>query len=162
MSENELREQLYASFKHRALLYWLIYDQLSTEVGPEKAAAIMRQAIYRRGVGVGAKFAEFAPDNLEGLCQAFLDNIPDNGKMFAARVDRCDHDALDIVLQSCPLKDAWCEAGLSDEKIATMCHIAAEIDFGTFQGAGFQFSAETWQSGADGCCHLHIRPGKED
>ncbi|HEV8587176.1 MAG TPA: hypothetical protein VGT02_19615 [Methylomirabilota bacterium] len=33
------------------------------------------------------------------------------------------------------------------------------VDNGTFEAAGFVFSADTWQPGRDGCCHLHIRPG---
>ena len=28
---------------------------------------------------------------------------------------------------------------------------------GTFEGAGFGFSADTWQPNAEGCCRLHIR-----
>jgi hypothetical protein len=34
------------------------------------------------------------------------------------------------------------------------------VDNGTFEAAGFAFSAKTWQPGDDGCCFLHIRPGK--
>ena len=161
MSEHELREQLYASYKHRALLYWLIYDELSQELGAGKAGEVLRRAIYRRGVAVGAKYAQHAPADLAGLCRAFLDNIPDGGNMFDPQVLHCGADGLDVTLRRCPLKDAWQQAGLDDQQVATMCRIAAEIDLGTFQGAGFEFSAETWQPGADGCCHLHIRPGKK-
>jgi predicted ArsR family transcriptional regulator len=137
----------------------LIYDELSQEVGQEKATEVLRRAIYRRGVALGAQYTQHAPHDLDGLRQAFLDNIPDEGRMFAAQVQRCDADQLDMTLTSCPLKEAWQEAGLDDEQVATMCRIAAEIDLGMFEGAGFKFSAETWQAGADGCCHLHIRPG---
>ena len=41
-----------------------------------------------------------------------------------------------------------------------MCEIAAHVDNGTFEGAGFEFSADTWSPGGEGCCRLHIRPGK--
>ena len=160
MSEHELRQQLYASFKHRALLYWLIYDELSKEFGEDKASEVLRRAIYRRGVAVGAEFAQHAPHDLDGLRQAFLANIPDGGEMFAPQVERCDSNQLDITLSSCPLKDAWQEAGLNDQQVATMCRIAAEIDIGTFEGAGFSFSAETWTPHAAGCCPLHIRLGQ--
>jgi hypothetical protein len=44
----------------------------------------------------------------------------------------------DITLQRCPLKEAWQEAGVADADIA----------------------ADTWQPGRDGCCHLHVRPGR--
>ena len=36
---------------------------------------------------------------------------------------------------------------------------AVAVDNGTFESAGFEFSADTWQPGGDGCCYLHIRPG---
>ena len=80
--------------------------------------------------------------------------------MFAPRVERCDAAALDITLQRCPLKEAWQEAGLSGADVATLCRIAGRVDNGTFEAAGFEFSADTWQPGRDGCCHLHIRPGR--
>jgi hypothetical protein len=41
-----------------------------------------------------------------------------------------------------------------------MCEIAASVDLGTFEGAGFVFSAETWTPGQQGCCLLKIKPGK--
>ena len=64
MSEDVLREKLYGAFKHRAHLYWLIYDELSKEVGAEKAAEVLRRAIYQRGVAVGAKYAEYGPSDV--------------------------------------------------------------------------------------------------
>ncbi len=159
MSEQQLREQLYAAFRHRAMLYYLIFDELRSALDEPQAVEIMQRAIRRRGVEVGRKFASFAPNDLAGLRDAFLAVIPDDGRMFSAHVQRCDSQQLDITLQTCPLKDAWQEAGLDDHDVATMCRIAAAIDEGTFEGAGFTFSAETWQRDCDGCCHLHIRPG---
>lgn len=158
-SLESLRKQLYAAFKHRAILYYLIYDELQQEVGRDKAVAVMQRAIRRRGEQVGQRFAEFAPRNLESLCKAFVDGIPDDGCMFAPRVERLDSEQLDVVLTACPLRDAWQELGLDDDTVALMCHIAAAIDEGTFEGAGFRFTADTWTKAADGCCHLHIRPG---
>jgi predicted ArsR family transcriptional regulator len=159
MSEQELRAQLYAAFKHRARLYYLIYDELRQVLDEEQAIAILQRAIRRRGEEVGQQFAKFAPADLAGLRDAFLALIPDQGRMFAPQVERCDDLQLDMTLHSCPLKDAWQESGISEQEVATMCRIAAAIDEGTFEGAGFTFSAETWRPGCDGCCHLHIRPG---
>jgi hypothetical protein len=51
------------------------------------------------------------------------------------------------------------EAGVADPGIATLCRIAGRVVNGTFEAAGFQFSADTWRPGHDGCRHLHIRPG---
>jgi hypothetical protein len=159
MSDQELRSQLYAAFKHRAMLYYLIFDELRQALDETRAIEILQRAIRRRGEVVGQKYAPFAPDNLTAPRDAFLANIPDDGRMFSARVDRCDGEHLDMTLQTCPLRDAWQEAGLSERDVATMCRIAAAIDEGTFVGAGFAFSADTWQPGSEGCCHLHIRPG---
>ncbi len=161
MSEQQLREQLYASFRHRAMLYYLIFDELRQALDQQQATEIMQRAIRRRGEEVGKQFAQFAPNDLGGLRDAFLAVIPDEGQMFSASVERCDNEHLDITLHTCPLRDAWKDAGLNDQDVATMCHIAAAIDAGTFEGAGFTFSADTWQPNCEGCCHLHIRPGHD-
>ena len=97
---------------------------------------------------------------MAGLRDAFVAMIPDEGRMFAAKVERCDAAALDIKLQRCPLKDAWLEAEVPEADVARLCAIARRVDNGTFEAAGFEFWADTWQPGRDGCCHLHIRPGK--
>lgn len=160
MSEENLRTQLYDSFKNRAALYYLIFDELRGEVGAEQAEEIMKRAIYRRGRQKSAKYAAYAPADLEGLKEAFVGGIPDDGAMFEPEVLRCDDAGLDIKFHRCPLRDAWMEMGLPDEEVATICRIAARIDNGTFEGAEFEFSADTWQPGGEGCCHLHIRPGR--
>jgi hypothetical protein len=160
MSEETLRRELTASFKNRAILYYLIFDQLRSELGPERAAAIMKRAIYRRGEQIGQQFKQFGPDNLDGLKDAFLAVIPDGGRLFDPQVQQSDSQGLDIHLQQCPLKEAWEELGLSEADRVTMCEIAGEIDKGTFESAGFQFEPDTWQPGRTSCCHLHIRPGK--
>lgn len=160
MTEDKLRDELRASFKNRAILYYLIFDELRQEVGEERAAEIMMRAIYRRGEQVGQQFGEYAPDNLDGLKDAFLAFIPDGGQLFDPHVKRCDEDGLDIHLEACPLKDAWEELGLSEQDRVTMCRIAGEIDKGTFEAAGFRFQPDTWQPGRAGCCHLQIRPKK--
>jgi hypothetical protein len=118
------------------------------------------RAIYRRGVEIGAaKFARFAPDDLAGLKTAFLDGIPDERRMFQPELLHSDADGIDIKFHACPLREAWQASGLPDAEVARLCRIAARIDNGTFEGAGFHFTADTWQPGGDGCCCLHIRPG---
>ena len=161
MSEETLRRQLYDSFKNRAMIYYSILDELRRELGAERAEAILGRAIYRRGEAKGkADFARFAPRDLAGLKAAFLDGIPDERRMFQPEVLRNDTDAVDIKFHACPLREAWQEAGLPDEEVAILCRIAARIDNGTFEGAGFSFFADTWQPKTGGCCCLHIRPGK--
>ena len=160
MSEDDLRQQLYESFQNRAMMYYHIFEELRKEVGDEKAAEIMKRGIYKRGVEIGEKYAKYSPADLEGLKQAFLAYSADQGKMFQAEVLRCDLAGLDIKMRSCPLKEAWQQAELGDQEIARMCDIAAVVDKGIFEGAGFRFSAETWRLGQEGCCLLHIRPGE--
>lgn len=67
--------------------------------------------------------------------------------------------ALDIKFHGCPRKEAWLEAGFPEEKVATLCRIAARVDNGAFESAGFRFHADAYLPGGDGCCRLHIRPG---
>jgi hypothetical protein len=161
VSEQQLRHELIESFKHRAMLYYTIFDEMRKELGAEKAEAIMSRAIYRRGAEKGRqKYACFAPQDLAGLKEAFMGGHADGGRMFEPEVLRSDAEALDIKHHQCPLKNAWLEAGLPDEEVATLCRIAARVDDGTFEAAGFRFAADTWQPGGDGCCVLHIRPGK--
>jgi hypothetical protein len=160
MSEEQLRAELYDSFKNRAMIYYLIFDELCRELGADRAEELMSRAIRRRGQSVGSqKYARFAPNNLAGLKRAFLGGIADEGRMFQPEVLQDDAEGLDIKFHACPLRDAWIEAGLSEELVATLCRIAAQVDVGLFAGAGFRFTADTWQPGSEGCCCLHIEKG---
>jgi len=139
MADTErLRRDLYAAFKNRALMYWHVFDELRKALGEPQTTALMARAIEARGREIGRQFSRYGPADLAGLRDAFVGGVPDDGRMFAPRVDRCDATALDITLQRCPLKEAWQEAGVADADIA----------------------ADTWQPGRDGCCHLHVRPGR--
>ena len=161
MSDETLRSQLYDSYKNRAMIYHLIYDELRAELGPKRAEEILGRAIYRRGMEKGREnYAQFGPKNLPGLQKAFLGGIPDDGRMFQPELIRGDSDAMDIKFHACPLRDAWKEAGLPEEQVALLCRIASRVDYGTFEGAGFDFHADTYQPNGEGCCYLHIRPGK--
>ncbi len=154
MSVDNLRDQLQASFKNRAVLYYLIFDELREEVGEQDAIAILKRAIYRRG----QQFCQFAPKDLSGLKDAFLGIIPDEGRLFDPDVVQCDAQSLVIHLNACPLKESWGKLGLDDHDKTVMCEIAGEIDKGTFEAAGFSFEPDTWQPGRTGCCHLNIHP----
>ncbi len=159
LNEDRLRQQLYDSFKNRALIYHLLFDEMRCELGAAKAEELMSRAIYRRGRQAGAKYACFGPADLSGLQRAFLNGIPDEGRMFQPEVLHADEKGLDIKFHRCPLREAWLELGLPDADVAILCRIAARIDNGTFEVAGFRFRADTWQPGGDGCCCLHVRPG---
>jgi hypothetical protein len=158
MSDRDLRNELLASFKNRAVIYYFMFDELRKEVGEQHAIEILKRAIYRRGQQIGQQFSEFAPNNLAGLKDAFLRIIPDEGRLFDPHVVQCDTESLVIHLEACPLKEAWEELGLDDHDKTVMCEIAGEIDKGTFEAAGFKFQPDTWQPGRTGCCHLRICP----
>jgi hypothetical protein len=157
--EQDLRRQLKEAHMSRALVYAAFYDALVERFDAETAEEVMKRAIYRRGREIGKRFAAYGPADLKGLCPAFLNFVPDQGRLFAPEVRRADDHALDIKFHACPLKEAWQAARLPENKIATLCRIAGVVDNGTFEAAGFSFSAETWQPGVEGCCFLHIRPG---
>jgi hypothetical protein len=63
-----------------------MFSELRAELGPEKAADLMGRAIRQRGVKNAGKYASFAPGDLEGLKQAFVGKLPDDGAMFAPEV----------------------------------------------------------------------------
>jgi len=160
MSEDaDLRRQLKEAHMSRAMVYAAIYDELCDRFGAEVAEAVMKAAIYRRGLEIGKRFAPHGPADLDRLRAAFLDFVPDKGRLFQPEVTRADASGLDIKFHACPLKEAWVAAGYAPERIATLCRIAGVVDNGTFEAAGFAFSAETWRPGETGCCFLHIRPG---
>jgi hypothetical protein len=161
MSEEQLRRQLYESFANRAHLYRLILEELRAELGPQRAEELLARAIHRRGTQKAAGYAPFAPRDLGGLRDAFVGGLPDGGAMFAPEVVRCDAGGLDIKFHRCPLKQAWLDAGLPEAEVAALCRIAAQVDSGMFEAAGFRFQPDTYQPGGEGCCFLHIRPGPE-
>jgi hypothetical protein len=159
MSEAKLREELYGSFKNRGMIYYNMYKTLSVELGKEKAAALMMDAIYKRGVEQSQAFAGLDNKDVKALMEKFLSIIPDDGTMFGPEILNVQDDAVDIKFHRCPLKECWLEAGIPETEVAELCKIAARVDNGLFEGAGFKFHAETWEPGRDGCCHLHLRPG---
>ena len=154
----DFRADLIAQMKNRALIYLEIYDVLAEELGPARAETLLTKAIYRRGRAAGAALAKYAPADLAGLREAFLAHVPGGREIFRPEVVRADAERLEIQLHGCPLKDAWREAGLADDKVATLCRIAGAVDKGLFEGAGFAFENRTWTPGERGCCFLSMAP----
>ncbi len=160
-TEQELREMLKGAIHLRARMYYYIFCELRAEVGEDKATSLMKRAIARGGSDICDRFKPYAPGDMEGLRNAFLDWVPDKGAMFQPEVCACSDDyGLEIQFHACPLKEAYDAMGLSDEEKEKILAIAAAIDHGLFTGAGFTFSSETWTPGRQGCCRLHVKPGK--
>ncbi|ESY14151.1 MULTISPECIES: L-2-amino-thiazoline-4-carboxylic acid hydrolase [unclassified Mesorhizobium] len=153
----KLSRELDSAFRNRADLYRLFLDELTGELGAEKAEAIMIRIIEQRGKEVAAAaFARFGPNDAPAIGEAFLAVSPDGGLMYPADVERGpDHIAFKV--KRCPLKDAWVEAGVGDEKLATLCRIAGAFDRGLFKATGVRFDNVTWTPGhGPGCCHIAL------
>lgn len=147
------------SYAMRAAAYAHMFDVLRERFGEETALEVGQASTRRLGEAMGVKFAGHGPDDLTGLCHAFLDGIPNRDSMFAPEIKRCDGEALEIHFHRCPLKEAWQAQGRDDADLELLCRMAGAIDGGLFEAAGFTFRGETWKPGDEGCCRLKVLPG---
>lgn len=156
---DRLAQELREAFANRAMIYAETYAELRGELGEKAAASLLARALYRRGRDVAGKlFADIVPGDAAAVAERFLSVSPDGGCLFPAQVERSDDGSVHIEVQDCPLLNAWQEAGLPQADIARLCAIAGRFDNGLFEASGVEFTAETWQPGKTGCCHLHLRP----
>jgi len=132
------REETRKAFENRALMYRHIFDVLEEEYGAERAAELMRRAIYRRGVEIGQRYRAAAEaGDLEEVGRLFVEGSPAGGALFEPAVEEAsDEGRVVLRMTACPLVDAWRKAGLPEERIDTLCEVAAAVDEGTFEGAG--------------------------
>lgn len=154
MTETNLEEELRAANANRAILYYLIFDEMRAALGEEEASRIMKRAIYRRGTEMSEPIRRFAPDRIRELGEYHVAHSAGGGRIFNPEVQVLDDDRFEVLNTSCPLKEAWQAYGLSDVEVAKMCEIGAAIDYGKFEGAGFAFECDTWTAGKRGCCTL--------
>jgi len=154
MAGRDLEGELKAANANRAILYYLIFDELRAATGEEQATRIMKRAIYRRGTEMAEPIKQFAPERIRDLGEYHVAHSAGGGKLFNPEVLRLDDDRFEILNTTCPLKEAWQAYGLSDAEVAKMCDIGAAIDYGKFEGAGFAFECDTWVPGKRGCCTL--------
>ncbi|HXA69779.1 MAG TPA: L-2-amino-thiazoline-4-carboxylic acid hydrolase [Stellaceae bacterium] len=160
MTQEDLEEELRAANANRAILYYLIFDELRKAHGEAEATKVMRAAIYRRGQEMAADIKQFAPDRIKALGEHHVAHSAGGGKLFNPEVKRLDDTGFEVLNTTCPLKEAWQAYGLSDAEVAKMCEIGSAIDYGKFEGAGFRFACDTWKPGKRGCCTLKAYPGK--
>ena len=152
-----LSRELDAAFRNRADLYRLFLDELETAVGLAEAEALMTRAIAKRGREVASSaFAGFGANDARAIGEAFLAASPDGGRMYPTEVERGDtHIAFRV--KRCPLKDAWVEAGVGEERLTVLCRIAGAFDRGLFEATGVRFENITWRPGhGSGCCHIRL------
>jgi len=159
--DDKARDLLRSAFASRAMFYHRVFEEMRDELGEDVATKIMKKAIFRRGADIADNFAPYAPADLEGLKEAFLNFIPDAEHMFAPEVAESTEESLRIHFHRCPLKEAWQDSGIEGEELEHMCGMAGCVDEGTFGSAGFNIEVDTWKQGREGCCRLHITPGDE-
>ena len=153
-----------AAFENRALMYAYLYEELAEELGRERAVEVMKRAIYRRGLEVGRKYAAAAEaGNLAEVGRIFVDGSPCGGTFFEPAIEEIEDGRLVLRMCACPLVDAWRAAGLSAEKIDTLCEIAAAVDEGTFEGAGLDlvFLDRLGKPGSSRCLLELVVPAEE-
>ena len=153
----KLSRELDAAFRNRADLYRLMLEELTEEIGAEAAERVLVRAIERRGREVAAQaFAGLGPNEARAIGEAFLAISPDEGRMYPTRVERSE-TGIAFEVRRCPLKDAWVEAGVDDDRLATLCRIAGAFDRGLFEATGIRFDNVTWTPGhGSGCCHIRL------
>ena len=99
----KLSRELDSAFRNRADLYRLLLDELTGELGAERAEAIMIRAIEQRGKEVAAAaFASFSANDARAIGEAFLAVSPDGGLMYPTDIERGD-DRIAFKVKRCPL-----------------------------------------------------------
>lgn len=156
MSDTDIDTARREAGHERAHIYLAVYRELEARLGASEAVDILRAALHEHGRTFGKTLAKHAPADFEGLIESFAKS-PDGGTLFSPVVERCDDAGLDVQFMSCPLKQAWQDAGLDDAMLRRMLHCASAIDEGTMDEAGFDLTITPWQPGKAGCCHVSIR-----
>lgn len=130
-----------ASFENRALMYAYMYEELSDELGADRATELMKRAIHRRGLEVARSYRAAAhAGDLEEVGRIFCEGSPCSGELFEPGIEEEGDERIVLRMTACPLVDAWRTAGLDPEEIDHMCTIAAAVDEGTFEGAGLELT----------------------
>ncbi len=152
-SQGETRD----AFKNRGVLYRLFFEEMSKEVGDDKAATIMKRAIYRWGGAKSERFREMAEKkDFTGIAKEFIKTSPCSGKLFKPKINKVDAHSAMVDMERCPLVEAWKEMGLSESEVAKMCEIANATDFGKYEGMGFKLNIESTIAKGEERCRLII------
>lgn len=151
------RSETRKAFKSRGVLYRLFFEEISKEVGEEKAANIMKAAIYRWGDAKSENYLALAEKkDFKGIADEFIKTSVCNGKLFKPSVIKVDKRSAVIDMEGCPLVEAWKEMGLSETEVAKMCEIANATDYGKYEGMGFKLTIESTLAKGEERCRLVI------
>jgi hypothetical protein len=150
---NALKDEI----KNRARIYALIYRELSGELGAEKAADILKKALYARGKEKGLQLAaKIGKPDLHRLAVAFVEGKRDMDA-FGHEVVQEQSDFILLRLNRCPLVEAWNDLNLSAEDQKILCDIAYQIDFGKFEAAGYKLDFTCRIAGGGQSCDMCVK-----
>jgi hypothetical protein len=142
--------------QNRAKIYVHVYRELSNAVGREKAAEIMKRAIYARGKEKGELLAaRLGKPDLHKMAQAFMEGKADMDA-FGHEIVREQSDLILLRLNRCPLAEAWKDAGLSSEEQKALCDIAYQVDFGKFEAAGYKLEFACRIADSGNSCDMKV------
>ncbi len=142
---------VYDAIKERGRLFLVTFRELSARYGEAEAISVMRDIAHTFGKEIGDKLACFSPRDFAGMAEAYA-HSPDGGTPFSPDIRQLDDTCLEVQMMTCPIKDAWVDAGCSDAEICTLLHCASAQDEATFEAAGFDYELELWSPGKQGCC----------
>jgi hypothetical protein len=152
------RAETRGAFENRALMYAYLYEELLPVLGHDETVAVMKRAIYRRGLEVGRKYRDAAQaGDVERVGAIFCGGSPCGGTLFDPGVEESADGRIVLRMTSCPLVDAWRAAGLPAEEIDTLCEVAAAVDEGTFAGAGLDLEFLSRLGAGEDKCLLDLR-----
>jgi hypothetical protein len=155
-TEATLRRELAEAFAARAHIYRLMLDVLGARHGAAEAESVLAEICRRRGAEVAMLLFRDMPPDPEAIARRFLSVSPDGGDLYPHDLSATP-DSFMIAVSSCPLKNAWRDAGLPPERVATLCRIAGEFDRGLFEAAGVRFDNSTWtEQRGGGCCRITL------
>ncbi len=155
MPGKQANTQIYDAIKERGMAYLVVFRELSKRYGKAEAMSVMRSASYEHGKAIGKTLACFSPRDFAGMAEGYA-KAPDNGATFSPDIRQLDDTCLEVQMMTCPLKDAWMEAGCNDEEVCTLLQCASALDEGTLDTAGFDYEIELWSPGKQGCCVTRI------
>ncbi len=155
MTDRQPNPQTYDAIKERGRAYLMVFRELSKRYGQAEAMSVMRSASYAHGLAIGKPLACFAPRDFAGMAEGYA-KTPDDGAMFSPDIKQLNDSCLEVQMMTCPIKDAWVEAGCGDDEICTLLRCATALDEGTFDAAGFDYEIELWSPGKQGCCRTKI------
>ena len=146
-------------FEHRALWFYLIYDEAAKE-GLD-LESISRKAIRRCGVYHGSLHAmEQKPGSLPELKKNLFGYV--GRQIFEMKIVENNEETLGVDFHYCPLVNAWKKQGCSDELIDTLCDIAMCGDRGIAENYSAVVELPKTIAKGDGVCELRFHKVKAD